>query len=141
MRIAPGVLGMSILLCCAPAAFTPVTFTTLDSGQQSNIDEPREVVVRTAAEWTKLWRQHAGDRERPSVDFSKSTVIAVFLGSRPTGGYAVKVTAIEKEGSDVILTYGEEKPARDAMLSQALTMPYHIVQTERHAGPVTFKKK
>src|SRR5262249_29451224 len=82
---------MRILLPAVPLLFSilavaPVTipFKTIDRGQQSNIDEAREVVIRTAADWTKLWRQHAGDRPSPDVDLTKSIVIGVFLGSRPT---------------------------------------------------------
>jgi protease stability complex PrcB-like protein len=140
VRIAPTLFGLFLALCCA-AAFAPVKFTTLERGQQSNIDEPREAVVRSAAEWTQVWREHAGDRPKPAVDFASSIVIGVFLGTRPTGGYGVEITGVEKDGTDLIVTYREEKPARDAMLSQALTMPSHIVQIERHTGPVKFRKK
>jgi hypothetical protein len=59
---------------------------TIDKGDQSNIDTRREVVVRTAADWQKLWQQHSPDRPMPSVDFSKEMVVGVFLGSRPTAG-------------------------------------------------------
>jgi hypothetical protein len=44
---------------------------TIEKGDQSNIDEARQVLVRTDAEWTKLWQQHAANRPRPQVDFSK----------------------------------------------------------------------
>ena len=32
---------------------------TIEKGDQSNIDEAKQVLVRTDAEWTKLWQQHA----------------------------------------------------------------------------------
>jgi hypothetical protein len=132
--------GVLVLLCCIATIGVPVKFTTIDRGQQSNIDEPRQVIVRTAAEWTALWKQHAGDHPRPTVDFSTSTVVGVFLGSRPTGGYDVEVTGIEKDGSDLIVTWREQRPDRGAMLSQVLTMPFHLVSTDKHTGQVKFKK-
>ena len=42
------------------------TVRTVDKGEQSNIDEAKQVVVRTEAEWTKLWQQHSPDRKRPA---------------------------------------------------------------------------
>ena len=132
--------GVVLLLCCIAAIGVPVKFTTIDRGQQSDIDEARQVTVRTAAEWTAIWKQHAGERQRPSVDFSTSTVVGVFLGTRPTGGYGVEITGIETAGSDLVVTWREQRPERGAMLSQVLTMPFHLVSVPRHTGQVTFKK-
>ena len=134
-------LALCVLLGLRGSAIAPVPFTTIDRGQQSNLDEPRQIVVRTAAEWTKLWNQHAGEgRDKPPIDFTKSTVIGVFMGSRPTGGYATDITAIEKEGTELTVNYKEQNPAPRAMLSQALTMPFHLVKIDRHTGAVKFKK-
>src|SRR5262249_24505771 len=60
---------------------------TIEKGEQSNIEDARQVVVRTEAEWERLWHQHAPDRPRPAVDFSKETVLGVFMGSRPNAGF------------------------------------------------------
>ena len=48
---------------------TPGT-RTIAKGDQSNVDDARQVLVRTEAEWTKLWQQHAPDHPKPAVDFS-----------------------------------------------------------------------
>ena len=64
---------------------TPPAMRTVDRGDQSNIDDARQAVVRTQAEFDRLWRQHAADRAQPKIDFSKEMVVGVFLGSRPTG--------------------------------------------------------
>ena len=42
---------------------------TIEKADQSNIDDAKRVLVRTDAEWTKLWRQHSPDRPRPAIDF------------------------------------------------------------------------
>ena len=122
------------------AIAAPMKFTTIDRGQQSNVDDLRQVTIRSAAEWTALWKQHAGERPRPAVNFTTSMVVGVFLGSRPSGGFDVEITGIEKEGTDLVVTWRERPPDRGAILSQVLTMPCHLVSTEKHAGPVKFKK-
>jgi hypothetical protein len=133
-------MTIALLLLSIASFGTPVKFTTIDRGQQSNIDEPRQAVVRTAAEWTAIWKQHAGERAQPKVDFNAATVIGVFLGSRPTGGFELEITAIDVEGPDAVVTWREVRPERGAILSQVLTMPYHIVSIPKIAGKVTFKK-
>jgi PrcB C-terminal len=117
-----------------------LTFSTLADGQASMIEEQREVVVRTAAEWKALWAKHAPGQKLPVVDFSKSTVIGVFLGTRNTGGYRAMITEINRHGSDLVVTWQEEKPSPDLMVTQALTSPFHVVRIDKTADPVRFAK-
>src|SRR5262245_36144035 len=41
-------------------------FATVAKGAMSNIEEPRQVVVRTEAEWQALWKQHDGNNAAPT---------------------------------------------------------------------------
>ncbi len=43
-----GIIQLSVF-CCAAALANPVAIKTIDRGGQSNIENAREVVVRTAA--------------------------------------------------------------------------------------------
>jgi PrcB C-terminal len=117
-----------------------VTFTTIAEGQQSNVEDAREVVVRSAAEWKTLWQQHAPDQPMPKVDFAKSMVIGVFLGSRSTGGYRATISAVDRDGAGLVVTWREERPGPDAIVSQMLTFPYHVVRVDRSSGPVKFRR-
>jgi PrcB C-terminal len=122
------------------AAADPMPFKTIDRGGHSEIEEAREVVAHTAAEWSTLWRQHAPDRPRPAVDFTRSMVIGVFLGSRPTGGYAVDVERIDGSEREVTVTWREAKPPADAVVTQVITTPYHLVTVDHVAGAVRFAR-
>jgi hypothetical protein len=135
----PAAAILSAICCAAPTA-EPVAFKTIDRGGQSNIETARDVVARTPAEWTTVWREHAGGRTRPAVDFARSMVVGVFLGSRSTGGYTVDITRIERQGADLVVTYRERKPDPADMVTQVITMPYHLVTVERFAGPVRFTR-
>ena len=113
---------------------------TVDKGDFSNVDEAKQIVVRTDAEWRALWRRHAGDRPMPPVDFAKETVVGVFMGSRPTAGYDVAITkTLEKDGT-LWVFYRERTPARGLMLAQVLTFPFHLVAVPKTAGEVKFEK-
>src|SRR5204863_7794984 len=64
---------------------------TIDRGTHSSIDQARTVVVRSADEWSALWRAHAEGKPAPPVDFARELAVGVFLGSRPTAGYSVEI--------------------------------------------------
>jgi PrcB C-terminal len=118
---------------------TPVTFTTIGEGQTSGIEDRKEVVVRTPAEWKKLWAEHAPDQTMPSVDFSKSMVVGVFLGSRTSGGYRATIVSIDSQGTDLLVTWREDRPGRDEIVTQVLTFPFHIVRLAQTPGNVKFR--
>ena len=108
---------------------TPATHAprTIEKGDQSNIDDARQVLVRTEAEWTKLWQQHAPDHPRPRVDFSKEMVVAVFMGSRPNAGFSTTITSATAGNGALIVRYKDTKPGPSSVSAQILTFPYHLV--------------
>jgi hypothetical protein len=117
-----------------------IAFATVAQDAMSNIEEPRQVVVRTAAEWQALWKQHDGRRAPPPVDFTQSVVAAVFLGTRPTAGFTAEITAVKTEDTRTIIEYRERRPPPDAFVAQVLTAPFHAVRMARTAGTVEFRR-
>ncbi len=114
---------------------------TIEKGDESNIDDARQVVVRDATAWRALWQQHAPDRDRPAIDFSKESVVAVFMGSRPTAGYNVSILSTTEGGGALIVRYREERPKAGTVTAQILTAPYHIVAIPKvTATNVKFEK-
>jgi len=99
---------------------------TIEKGDQSNIDSAKQVVVRAEAEWAQLWRQHAPDRPQPRIDFSKETVIAVFMGSRPNAGFGTAIVSATEGGGALVIRYSETRPSRDVITAQVITFPFHI---------------
>ena len=86
-----------------------------------------------------MWKEHAPpSAPLPRVDFAKHMVVGVFLGSRPTGGYSAEIVSVEATGGEIVVTYRETQPARDAMLTQALTSPVHLVSIPKQQGAVRF---
>ena len=116
----------------------PVPFTTISHTGQSNIEAPRQVVVRTPEEWKTLWRAHAPDQPMPAVDFTRSMVIGVFLGARNSGGHKATIIGIESDGSTLTVSYREDRPGPDTIVTQVITFPHHLVRVERTAGKVKF---
>jgi len=114
---------------------------TIEKGDQSSIDSARQVVVRTEAEWAQLWRQHAPGRPQPAIDFSKETVIGLFMGSRPNAGFSTAVVSATEGGGALIVRYSETRPPRDAITAQVITFPFHIAAIPKAtATNVKFEK-
>jgi hypothetical protein len=118
-----------------------MTYTAIASGQHSGVDDRREVAVRGAAEWAALWKEHAPGHPAPTVDFVRSIVVGVFLGTRPTGGYAVEIRGIERNERELLVTYRERRPDPDTLVAQVITAPYQLVRVDRHDGPVRFRRE
>ena len=118
---------------------TSVPIRSLDRGAMSQIDGARQAVARSDAEWRMLWSQHAGDRARPAVDFSKEMVVAIFLGTRPTAGFSVEIVGAREEGAMLIVSYRETRPQPGIVTAQVLTSPYHLVAVPKH-GDVKWER-
>ena len=139
--VTPMIAPVTVLAALlAGNALVPVSFTTISQSEQSGVEEARQVVVRTPEEWKALWKAHAPGQPMPAVDFTKSMVIGVFVGSRSTAGYRATITAIESEGANVVVTYREDRPGARDILAQMITFPHHLVRVERIAGEVKFTR-
>ena len=130
-------VSMVSFLVIAQAA---ISFTAIAGGTMSGIDEPRQVVVRTADEWQAVWKEHDGRTPAPLVDFSASTVVGLFLGSRRTAGFEVEITALKKEGDILVVEYVEWTPRPGSFVAQIITSPFHLVSVARNEGEVQFRK-
>jgi hypothetical protein len=100
---------------------------TIEKGDQSNVDDAKQVLVRTDAEWVKLWQQHSPDHPRPKVDFSKEMVVGVFMGSRTNAGFSTAVVSTTDAKGTLLVRYTETVPGPGTVSAQVITFPYHLV--------------
>jgi hypothetical protein len=129
-----------LLASLLQAATAPSNIETVARGEMSGIEEPRQAVARTAEEWAALWREHAGAKPVPKIDFTKRMVVAVFLGTRPSAGYAAEITGTRAEGTGLVVLWAERRPDRDVVTAQILTSPGHLVTVPAVRGSIRFEK-
>jgi hypothetical protein len=132
--------ALLLLLIMAALQQAPPPVRTLVKGPMSGIDAPRQVAVRSAAEWAALWKDHGAREPLPVIDFSREMVVGVFLGTRSTGGYSVEIVRGVGNSSVRIVEYVETAPGRDVITAQVLTAPYHLAVMPKHDGEVSFRK-
>ncbi|HVA66313.1 MAG TPA: protease complex subunit PrcB family protein [Elusimicrobiota bacterium] len=117
-----------------PSAFSAQAVAPVARWQGAfcSVVKPEEDVVANADEWAALWRKIGVPA--PSVDLSKNFAAAVFLGTRPTGGYGVAFLDAAIEQGTLIIPYHEKKPS--GMVFEALTQPYAVQLYPKTALPV-----
>ena len=133
--IAAWLLSLAMVLQAGPPGLRTIART-----QMSRVEEARQMVARTETDWTALWRAHAGDTPAPKVDFGASTVAAVFLGERMSGGFSVEITGTRLQGHALVVEWSETRPGREMVTSQIITSPAHLVAIPRFAGEIRFGK-
>jgi len=113
---------------------------TVTGGALSGVTDFKTVVVRNNTEWLALWSRLPLKRTAPAVTFDNTIVTAVFLGTRPTAGYAVHITGTRRDGDALVVEFAEQAPPGTASNAPMETTPYVIAGISRHDGPIRFER-
>jgi len=110
----------------------PVAFQTILAGAHSLADTSTVVLVKSESDWEKVWIQAKGRIDPlpalPTVDFNRQYVVAAFMGERPSSGYHIEITSIEKRGE--ILDVFIKKYETPGMLT-VMTSPFYLARLPR----------
>ena len=71
---------------------------------------------------------------------AKEMIVGVFMGSRPTAGFAVEVVGSREEAGALVVQYRETRPARGLITAQVITSAYHIVAMPARTGTIRFER-
>lgn len=121
-----------------PAPTTPVpttggrvNFSEVASGTNANTAAAGVVLARTASEARALYATAYGRQTgvpTPPTLAAGETLVGVFMGQRPTGGYSVRVTSAAAQGTALALRVQVNAPGAGSITTQALTSPWTIVR-------------
>ena len=116
-------------------AETKLSIATIEKGYRSGIRGPLQTVIRNQDEWNAFWKRHSSTDTNPMlapIDFSREMVVGIFLGEKSTGGYEVEIVRAERRDSSLYFHYREESPPQGAVVTQALTQPFHLVRVAKY---------
>jgi hypothetical protein len=115
---------------------------TLVVAPSSGVEERQRAVLTSPQEWTALWdRAYANHMPRPpvpTVDFAERIVVVAAMGPRSSGGYAIRVDAVHRDGDDLYVRVHEISPGARCLVSAVLTAPVTAVALPRLGGQVVF---
>ncbi|MGE5329421.1 MAG: protease complex subunit PrcB family protein [Deltaproteobacteria bacterium] len=119
-------------------------FETIMISEYCGINEPNNAVVQNKEKFEELWKlTNSGVypvTAAPEIDFEKNTIVAVYMGQKPTGGYRIEITKIEENEQNVVVTVKETMAQGDSILTNVLTSPVHIVKIKKTDKQIIFKK-
>jgi len=127
------VLAALSVACMGPAPSEELPITHLAKGQHSLQTEQQFEVITGQAQFRHLWSQFDAGAP-PALDFTRETAIAVFMGERPTGGYAIHVDSVTRSDGVLLVAVVLQAPGPECMTTQALTQPYEMVSVP--TGPI-----
>jgi hypothetical protein len=106
-------LGIGLAVAATTACGEPARFTVLENPRLP--DDVAEAQYRVS--------QQPKDR---------TTIVSIFAGERPTGGWAVAVQAVGRDSKSgaCLVDYKISPPNRDAFVTQALTYPAVAIRIE-----------
>jgi protease stability complex PrcB-like protein len=137
-RSACSALLASLLVACgsagAPASSSPssasatgardVPFTTVALTGNSRQDGGAAVIVGTTDKRSDLIRSLVPTITPPAAG---ATLVAVFEGEQRTGGYAIQITSVARDGDRLIVRATFTQPPPSAIVTEVITSPAHVV--------------
>lgn len=121
----------------------PIGFQTIRKGYYSGHKNPAYYVIENESQWTNVWNQYQSTfwpkRPPPKINFSRITVIAVFMGEHSVGGHRIEIKEIFDSDGFVVVKVEKSYPGRRCGVTEAFSQPYHIVKMNKINKDVTFE--
>jgi hypothetical protein len=149
MKVASFVSGVVAIAAVGLAQFQgdphssgKIPFQVISSGAYSKIQQKQTHIMRSDGEWQIYWEKMTGNPGRTApgqIDWVKNRLVAINLGTRPTGGYSVKLKDLYLKGiRQAVAEVVEYTPSPDMMVTQAITSPFVVVQIPATGENLTF---
>lgn len=139
--------GRDVMAADAPQ---PNGLRVLSNRQRAMQVEPLRMVIRSEDEWRQLAAKAFAVKPAPNaaaprdpaagVNWAKEMVVAIFMGRKPTGGYAVAIQEVKEVDGKLTIRYLERAPGKGDITIQVLTAPYALVVVPKSTLPVVWKQ-
>jgi hypothetical protein len=128
-----------------------IDFTTIAQGTDSGYQSASQMVIDNSERWNNFWQLHTCNTEPPSpvpqMDFTRYSIVAVFSGEKPTGGYSVEILSAEtissqtRDQPSLAISVQYRQPGAGDFVTEALTYPYHMIRIPKiDRSKVIFKQ-
>lgn len=124
---------------------TTVNYDILLQGTYSGLKDPVQKVIQTEQEFKDLWSKHVSvivpQPGPPSVDFSQSIVVAIYMGEQKTSGYQILLRNVERKVKDVVVHFRFTEPPANSLTLQVTTQPFVLIRMDKPEGQIQFVKE
>lgn len=150
LNIVGWLLSAVLSLCSCSSTTTPASrqesvilpVETLWAGNQSSHagPQPQAVFISDAAQFNAMAQAEsdwttAAIVAPQRIDWRREAVVWLFMGSKPTGGYGLRLASPAASVSHgiAVITIQWRDPAPGAMLTQQLTSPFLVLKLQKGA--------
>jgi hypothetical protein len=109
--------------------------TVLSEGSMSEVDSFQTLIIDDQATYQEFVSSNKLVIPNP-IDLRDRTVIAIFMGYRPTSGYSVEITDVKEEDQKMFITVNLKQPGKNCINLQVITNPYQIVSIKKTKLPI-----
>lgn len=101
-------------------------FTLIYSAENHGREKEENCVINTDESYNALLKS-VGSEVFPVINFDKSQVVALFMGTKSTGGYRISIDSVVEEDGKIIVYKKVENPS-GGRVTTALTQPFVIAE-------------
>jgi len=98
-------------------------------------EEPEYYIIKDQSSLLSVWNKFYGNQlsvpALPTVDFDKETIVAILMGQKSTGGYALELNNISLDNAELYLDLKQIVPDEGAITTQAFTNPWMLIKILR----------
>ena len=131
MRTATSVIAMLLVVACGSAGAPggrEFSLQVVADGQFAHVQAPSLSIAVTEVDQTRL-------SILAGKPLGGELLIAIFMGERSTGGYAVRVDGASVAGSEVRVRGSFLGPPPGGIVTQVITSPFAIASIDRSQLP------
>jgi hypothetical protein len=145
IRVLTALFCFALLLTPTIAGADTICFLRVFKLNDSGHSEAQNYVINTETDWQTLWDKIFSNQSEkpplPEIDFSRRTIVAVFQGEQPTGGYEISIEEIVGTENSVEVAVKAFSPGPRCTVTGTVTRPLDIVEIEKTEKQIVFRVK
>ncbi|HSH46524.1 MAG TPA: protease complex subunit PrcB family protein [Longimicrobiales bacterium] len=114
----------------------------VEASPHTGFGNAERLVVEDPEEWASVWATWTGTitptPPAPEVDFEEERVVVATMGTRPTGGYRIGVSGVERRPGETVVRLFTVAPGSGCAVTLALTAPAVAVAIPASSVAVRF---
>lgn len=111
--------------------------------QNTGFDTATQIVIADQSAWREAWARLIASRRplppAPEMDFTRHIVVIVAMGRQVSGGHSIRVVAVDRQASGVVVRAIAQEPGRGCISTANITSPADVVVLPFSAQPVAFE--
>jgi len=113
--------------------------------QYSGIADSMRLVIRDAGAWRSYWsaihRPFIPAPPVPDVDFTREMIVLAAMGTRPTGGFAIRIENARADSARILLLVRRTVPGTGCAVPASVTQPVDLARIPTTALPISFAER